>query len=852
MKYTSKRIWIAVLLAVALVFSVLPSVPVTVLVDEDAHVHDHTTLVNGVCSCGTLIEATVTIDGTTTCYEKLEAAVAAAEKATARQSAVVQLQRNWFEVKGQGELPTFGIRILGGVFTIDFNSCTIFSRAEHIFQIGDPAGEPCNATVTFTDSSEAAKGRITGSKNLCAIYNYGGEVTIEKLKIDVKHEALTSIAVHNEQGELTIHSGIFQVGGVDFTESYAVKMDAGTVNRINGGSFEGGELDFYVRGELTLGLNSVSGVGASFPGGISISHGNLNGLLAEGAGYWTADAMLTDIAEDATAIADLGDITVKTTCNHSENTNTQFQDAGDGTHRLPCSACGYTVESEAHSGGIATCTGKAACAVCGAEYGTPLGHAYAAAEFTWAEDLSGATATVSCSRCDEGTEGHSVTAEAAVSVTDSGEGTCVSKSFQVYTASVTIGGQVFTDSVRVEGDFGAHSLTKVEAAQPSCEEPGNSEYYSCSACGKYFSDAAATEEVEEDSWVLDPLGHAYEDGTCTRCGDEDPDGEEPSEPQPTEPDPTDPEPSDPAEPAGADVIRISGRDRYQTGMAVADQLKTLLNVEQFSAVVVACGSNFPDALTGSYLASVVDAPILLTQESVDADVLAYIQENLAPGGKIYILGGTAAVSQSFEDAARGLNFQVMRLKGANRYETNLAILREAGVAGDTEILIATGKNYADSLSAAATGLPMLLVEDALTEAQIQFLEASSGNFVILGGSGAVSDDVQAQLDVLGNVTRVKGSSRYGTSVAIAQRYFDDPQAAVLAYAQGFPDGLCGGPLALAMGAPLILTSDDAYDLADTYVVNISTGVVTGGTARISDDTVRAIFDLAEDTLIPKA
>ena len=89
MKYTSKRRWIAVLLAVALVFSVLPSVPVTVLADEDAHVHDHTTLVNGVCSCGTLIEATVTIDGTTICYEKLEAAVAAAEKATARQGAVV-------------------------------------------------------------------------------------------------------------------------------------------------------------------------------------------------------------------------------------------------------------------------------------------------------------------------------------------------------------------------------------------------------------------------------------------------------------------------------------------------------------------------------------------------------------------------------------------------------------------------------------------------------------------------------------------------------------------------------------------------------------------------------------------
>ena len=198
-----------------------------------------------------------------------------------------------------------------------------------------------------------------------------------------------------------------------------------------------------------------------------------------------------------------------------------------------------------------------------------------------------------------------------------------------------------------------------------------------------------------------------------------------------------------------------------------------------------------------------------------------------------------------------MGFDVKRLKGAGRYETNLAILREAGVSPSDEILIATGKNYADSLSASATGLPMLLVDKTLSDSQREFLQGTSKRFVILGGTGAVSAEVEAELNRIGTAVRVKGANRYLTSVLIANRYVPNAQAAVLAYAQGFPDGLCGGPLAMSMGAPLILTSNESPDAADGYIRNISSGAVTGGTGRISDDTVRLIFDLPDNTPIPK-
>ena len=322
-------------------------------------------------------------------------------------------------------------------------------------------------------------------------------------------------------------------------------------------------------------------------------------------------------------------------------------------------------------------------------------------------------------------------------------------------------------------------------------------------------------------------------------------------------DPSEPtEPEDPEDPVDTDVpsvIRLAGANRYATAFAVADELKARFGVEKFESVVVAYGQNFPDALTGSYLAAVKSAPILLTDSTltVQAEVGQYILQNVEAGGTVYILGGSSAVSEEFEVAMRLARYNVVRLKGAGRYETNLAILEEAGVNKTDEILIATGTNYADSLSASATGLPMLLVSDKLTDAQKSFLYGTSRKFVILGGTGAVSAEIEAELASIGTVTRVKGSSRYGTSVAIAERYFTNPEAAVLAYAQGFPDGLCGGPLAISMGAPLILTSNDAYQIADAYVSGISTGAVTGGTSRISDDVVREIFDLSDDTPIIK-
>ena len=314
-------------------------------------------------------------------------------------------------------------------------------------------------------------------------------------------------------------------------------------------------------------------------------------------------------------------------------------------------------------------------------------------------------------------------------------------------------------------------------------------------------------------------------------------------------------PDDEEEPA-SDVTRIYGSGRVETALEVADKLKETLSVDTFDAIIVANGDNFADALAGSYLANVKGAPILLYRACsglTDAN-LEYIRNNLSENGVIYLLGGTAALPESVEEALS--DYEIVRLAGSTRFETNLMILEEAGV-DDEEILIATGWNFADSLSASATGLPIILVNsntDTLTEEQIEFFEKYSDNtYTIVGGTVAVSEELENAIEeIIGeDVDRVYGETREKTSVKIAEKYFETPETVVVAYSRNFPDGLCGGPLAYAMNAPLLLTNAGAEDVAADYVNanGIHTGYVLGGTVAVSDETIRLIFNLNSSAVV---
>ena len=293
--------------------------------------------------------------------------------------------------------------------------------------------------------------------------------------------------------------------------------------------------------------------------------------------------------------------------------------------------------------------------------------------------------------------------------------------------------------------------------------------------------------------------------------------------------------------------RIYGKSRYDTARAVADKMKEEIE-GKFDNIIVAYGENYPDALSGGYLAKVKNAPILLVNPSVEDDIVDYISRNIADEGTVYILGGTGVVSSAFESNIRDKGIHPVRLFGKSRYETNLEILKEAEV-DDEEILICTGTDYADSLSASAAGMPILLVGNTLTDAQRKYIQnLNTEQFYLIGGKGAVKPEIESDLIELeyseDNITRIAGKTRYETSTAVAEElFYKSPQTVVLAYAQNFPDGLSGGPLAMLYDAPIILTDSNNTKAAREYVKEVEAfrNITLGGKALISDAAVKVIM-----------
>lgn len=300
----------------------------------------------------------------------------------------------------------------------------------------------------------------------------------------------------------------------------------------------------------------------------------------------------------------------------------------------------------------------------------------------------------------------------------------------------------------------------------------------------------------------------------------------------------------PEEPVKEDVVRLYGSDRYATSLKAADALKEELGVSKFNCVVIASGVDFADALSGSYLANQRNAPILLVRnnKSTMNNVKEYIKNNVAPGSTVYLLGGTNAVPAAMESGLDG--YIIRRLSGATRYDTNLAVLYECGVGAGSDIIVCTGKDFADGLSASAVNKPVLLVKDSLTTYQKSYLSlAKGGKIYVIGGTNAVKTKIENELANYGTVTRISGNTRYETSVNIAKTFFGNTDCAVIAYGQNFPDGLSGGTLACSLNAPIILTSDAKRSIASDYTVSkgIKSGYVLGGTGLISDTSVKQIF-----------
>ncbi|WP_052504482.1 SpoIID/LytB domain-containing protein [Rossellomorea aquimaris] len=285
---------------------------------------------------------------------------------------------------------------------------------------------------------------------------------------------------------------------------------------------------------------------------------------------------------------------------------------------------------------------------------------------------------------------------------------------------------------------------------------------------------------------------------------------------------------------------LEGIDRYETSVSVSEYGWE----NKSKAVVIGRGDLSIDALTGSVLAKKLDSPLLLTTSKSLPDTVLDEIKRLQPE-KVYLLGGTNAISSNVENQLKGLS-DVTRISGAERYETAVKVADE--INNNHEIFVVTkDEKSPDALSIASYAsmmqIPILYTtKDSLHESVEAYMKENTINKVtIIGGQSAVSTEVERQLmSLASDVSRVYGDDRYQTSLTIAEKYSSEFEEKTLFFARGdvFIDALPASSLAAAMKSPLILTRKDQLPdnvkawldertvLADTYFL--------GGKGAISE------------------
>jgi hypothetical protein len=284
------------------------------------------------------------------------------------------------------------------------------------------------------------------------------------------------------------------------------------------------------------------------------------------------------------------------------------------------------------------------------------------------------------------------------------------------------------------------------------------------------------------------------------------------------------------------VVRLGGPDRIATSVVVSEGTFPDHGAQ---SVVLAVADNFADALAGAPLAGAVFGPLMLTGgSSLDPRVEDEIRRVLAPGGPVYLLGGTGVLSPAIADRLGALGYQVTRYGGANRFETAIVIAQQ-GLDNPPTLLLSTGTAFVDGLSAgaaaAARGGALLLTDGAtMPPAVAAYLQAhpAARRFAV-GGPAAAADP---------SATRVVGANRYDTSRLVASLFFPDPDQVGVTTGEAFPDALSGGANMALFGGPLLVTppgslASEVAEYLRAHAGTVFVGSVFGGRLAV-DDAVR--------------
>lgn len=187
----------------------------------------------------------------------------------------------------------------------------------------------------------------------------------------------------------------------------------------------------------------------------------------------------------------------------------------------------------------------------------------------------------------------------------------------------------------------------------------------------------------------------------------------------------------------ANIIRVSGEDRFSTSTAIADKLTT-----NKSKAYVVGANGLADAMSIASVAAKDEAPILVTPaDGLGADAKATLREYKSANSSLAVdvIGGNSNVStkvlKDMQDDEK-IDVTARRIAGETRADTNAKVIKEFYTGANKSAIGYVAKDgyvggdgqLIDALAAAPLAgrdsAPMILTSDKLTDEQEKQVEAS--------------------------------------------------------------------------------------------------------------------------------
>jgi putative cell wall-binding protein len=203
---------------------------------------------------------------------------------------------------------------------------------------------------------------------------------------------------------------------------------------------------------------------------------------------------------------------------------------------------------------------------------------------------------------------------------------------------------------------------------------------------------------------------------------------------------------------GYTVNQIGGATRFDTAEMIDTQTGDTpgAGVSGAATAIIATGDNYPDALSAGPLAFDKHFPIILTDGSLTT-LSPQAQSTLSTLAikHVIIMGGSAAINAGINTQITGLGITIdQQFAGADRTQTaSLLEAYETSTYGfsTSSVILASGGNYPDALSAGALGgdpQGILLTEPdqslgTYTTTEMNTLAATDNTLIVVGGTAAV-------------------------------------------------------------------------------------------------------------------